>query len=208
MVREGLRKILIDTAPGIEVAGLAADGREALALVEERRPEVILMDIRMPVMNGIDATAAITAKYPATKVVALTTFDDDDYLVDAVRAGAVAYLLKDVPLEELLEAIRKAAAGQSVIPGKLARRLAERAHLAKGGAAPGDEAARQRIALSERETEILCLLAEGLENADIAARLNLSLGTVKNYVSRIYDKLEARDRTHAIIQARKHGLIE
>lgn len=206
LVREGLRKILCDMAPGIEVVGLAANGQEALDLVAVRQPDVMLMDIRMPVLDGIEATVAIAERFPGTKVIALTTFDDDEYLVDIMRAGAVAFLLKDIPLEELLAVIAKAADGQTIIPGNLARRLAERAYRARGGSGGSDS--QPRLVLSSRENEILILLAEGLENAEIALRLNLSLGTVKNYVSRIYDKLEARDRTHAILQARKFKLID
>lgn len=202
IVCEGLQKILaID--PQIDVVGLAYNGREALDLVAETLPDLVLMDLKMPEMNGIIATQRIRAAYPQVRVLVLTTYDDDEWLFDAIRAGASGYLLKDTPRADLLRAITGTVAGDSyvdpAITGKLLSSLAR---------SPALSQQPTQITLNERETEILRLLAQGLTNADIAARLYLSEGTVRNYTSGIFAKLGVSDRTQAAVAALRYGLVD
>ncbi|SDI46526.1 DNA-binding response regulator, NarL/FixJ family, contains REC and HTH domains [Actinokineospora alba] len=192
LIREGIASLL-GIQPGIAVVGVAADGEEAVRRVRELRPDLVLMDVRMPVMDGVEAARILAG---STKVLMLTTFDDEDYVVRALRAGAVGYLLKDVPAADLADAIRLANSGVTQLASSLAQRLA-----ATPQAAPP-------ATLTQRETEVLRLVATGATNREIAARLYLSEGTVKNHVSRILDRLALRDRTHAAIYARDHGLLQ
>jgi DNA-binding NarL/FixJ family response regulator len=199
LMRQGLRTIL-DLEEGFEVVGEAADGEEAVALALAVRPDVVLMDVRMPRADGVAATARLTAGLPSTRVIILTTFDHDEYVFEGLKAGARGYLLKDTPAAELLGAIRSVHAGGSVVQPSVATRLiTEFARGAPRG--PGYEP------LNERERGVLRLLAEGLSNREIAARLALAEGTVKNHVSVILDKLQAANRTHAARVAREQGLI-
>jgi DNA-binding NarL/FixJ family response regulator len=199
LFREALG-VLLGMSPDLAVVGEAADGQQALALVAELRPDVVLMDLRMPVLDGVAATRRIRAEYPATRVIALTTFGDDDDVFAALRAGAVGYLLKDVSSEVLFEAVRAAVRDESVLhPAVAAKVVARVAQLppAKPLVDP----------LSEREREVLRLLAQGNSNREIAAALFLAEGTVKNHVTNLLGKLGVRDRTQAALRARSLGLL-
>ena len=202
IVTEGMQMIL-RSAGGVEVVAMAQDGAQAVDLVALHHPDVVLMDLRMPIMNGIQATRQIRQQYPATKVLVLTTYDDDEWVFDAIRAGASGYLLKDAPREQIIAAIRGTAAGMTHIDPKVAGKLLH--YITQ----PGSVSTGSNIAtdLSEREREILSLLAGGLSNTEIAGRLFLSKGTVQNYVSNIFVKLDVTDRTQAAIIAIKHGLV-
>jgi NarL family two-component system response regulator LiaR len=201
VVCEGLRAIL-STAKGIDVVGTAYDGEQALRLVEELRPEVVLMDLKMPVMNGVQATRAIHNQFPGTRVLVLTTYDFDEWVLDAIRGGAAGYLLKDSPREKLIEAILGTAAGKTYVDPAVAGKLFNQ--ISHSRPAPDMELVK---GLSEREMEVLRLLARGMNNAEIAGRLYLSEGTVKNYVSAILDKLDVADRTQAALLALRAGLV-
>jgi NarL family two-component system response regulator LiaR len=202
VVREGLQAIL-STAPGIEVVGAARDGAEAIGLAAETHPDVVLMDLKMPGVNGIHATRAIRDHHPDVRVLVLTTYDADEWVFDAIRAGASGYLLKDTPREDLIKAIERAAAGDTPVDPAVAGRLF--AHVARGASPPDTTVFNE---LSDRELDVLRLLARGLCNADIAARLYLSEGTVRNYVSAILAKLDVADRTQAAVLALRHGLVD
>lgn len=204
LMREGLRTLL-ELEPDMLVTGEAADGQEALSLFASLQPDVVLMDIRMPVMDGVEATRRLRQDYPQARVIILTTFDDDAYVFDGLRAGALGYLLKDVSGEELAEAIRQVASGGALIEPSVARKvLAEFARLPQRLDASGPT---QSNPLSERELEILKLLAHGASNRQIAAQLFLAEGTVKNYISSILDKLQVDDRTQAALRARELGIL-
>jgi len=205
LMRDGLRTLL-ELEPDLKVVGEAENGEIALALYQEISPDVVLMDIRMPVMDGVEATRRLRSEHPDSKIIILTTFDDNEYVFEGLRAGALGYLLKDVSGPELAEAIRTVSAGGSMIEPSVARKVvAEFARLA----APTPKATETLIdPLSEREVEILKLVAEGLTNKEIAAKLYLAEGTVKNYVTSILQKIDARDRTQAAIRARELGLLE
>jgi len=195
IIREGLRLIL-ETAEGMELVGEASDGAEALRLAGETRPDVILMDLRMPGMDGLTAIQHLSVEHPQIAVVILTTYNEDDGMVRGLQAGARAYLLKDTDRQTLFNTIRAAARGETLLqPEVLARLLTQRA--APPSAAPE---------LSERELEVLSLLAQGLTNQEIAAKLFLSEGTVKNYVSAVFTKINVADRTQATIYALRNGL--
>ncbi|MBN1485162.1 MAG: response regulator transcription factor [Chloroflexia bacterium] len=202
IVCEGLRAIL-GAAPDIEIVGLAHDGAEALELVAQHRPDVVLMDLNMPGVNGIQATRQIGECYPGVRVLVLTTYDADEWVLDAVRSGAAGYLLKDTPRQDLLEAIRDTAAGRSPVDPAVAGKLM--AQVARVAPPPVSTIADQ---LTPRELDVLRLLGRGLSNADIARRLYLSEGTVRNYVSEILSKLGLSDRTQAAVLALRHGLVD
>jgi DNA-binding NarL/FixJ family response regulator len=198
LLRHGLRTIL-DLEPGLVVAGEAADGEETVHEAVRLRPDIVLMDIQMPKRSGVDATALITAACPATRVIVLTTFDYEEYVFDAVKSGAMGYLLKDVPAPELIDTIRRVHAGESFIQPSVASKLL--VEFGRRSGRPADEE------LTEREREVLRLLAAGNSNREIAARLYLAEGTVKNYVSNILGKLHASNRTQAVALARDQGLL-
>ncbi|MFF9814329.1 response regulator [Streptomyces sp. NPDC014006] len=204
MVRQGFT-VLLDTQPDIEVIGQAVDGRDAVAKVAELAPDVVLMDIRMPEMDGIEATRRIKAATPEVKVLVLTTFDLDEYVYDALRSGAAGFLLKDASADQLAEAVRVVAAGDALLaPGITRRLITEFARLNEAPRAP----LKERIAdLTERETEVLALIAQGLSNAEIAQRLVVAEQTVKTHVGRILVKLGLRDRTQAAVFAYESGLV-
>ncbi len=202
IVCEGLRAIL-STARDIEVVGAASDGAQAVEMVAEARPDVVLMDLKMPAMNGVQATRLIRERHPEVRVLVLTTYDADEWVFDAIRSGAAGYLLKDTPREKLIEAIRDTAEGKTPVDPTVAGKLfAQVAH----SAAPPDTSVADR--LNERERQVLGLLARGLTNAEIAGRLYLSEGTVRNYVSAILDKLGVADRTQAAVLALRYGLAD
>lgn len=203
LIRQGLR-VLLEIETDIRVVGQAGDGREALRQVEALRPQVVLMDVRMPEMDGLAATREISARFPEVGVIILTTFEDDETVFEGLRAGARGYLLKDVSSEEMAAAVRKVAAGEALIQPRLTRKvLAEFSRLA-GSPAPSKAA---EIPLTERELEVLQALARGLSNREIAAQLVITEGTVKNHVSNLIDKLGVRDRTQAVLKGQELGLI-
>ncbi|GGV70523.1 MULTISPECIES: response regulator [Streptomyces] len=204
MVREGFG-VLLDARPDIEVVGQAVDGLDAVAKVAELTPDVVLMDIRMPQLSGIEATRRITAGTPGTKVLVLTTFDLDEYVYEALRAGASGFLLKDASADRLAEAVRVVAAGDALLaPGVTRRLIAEFSRMDNRPRSP----LKKRVGeLTERETEVLALIAQGLSNAEIAERLVVAEQTVKSHVSRILTKLSLRDRTQAAVFAYECGLV-
>lgn len=199
-IRDGL-EMLLSLEKDMRVMGKAEDGQEAVDLVARHQPDLVLMDLKMPGMNGIEATRQIRTRYPAVKVLVLTTYDDDEWVFDAVRAGASGYLLKDTPREDLIKAVKETVAGKSfvdpAVAGKLLSRVAGR---------QVQPATLITDKLTQREVDVLRLLAGGLSNAEIAERLYLSEGTVRNYVSAIFAKLEVSDRTQAAVMAIRHGL--
>ena len=204
LFREALA-ILLEVRPEIEVVGEAANGAETLDRVVELRPDVVLMDLHMPVLDGIAATRRLRAEQPDTRVLALTTFDDDEDVFAALRAGAVGYLLKDVSGDRLVEALLAAARGESVLQPSVAARV-----VARVAALPDDGPRRPQplvVPLSDRELAVLRLLAEGGSNREIAAALFLAEGTVKNHVTNVLAKLGARDRTQAALRGRALGLV-
>ncbi len=201
LMREGLT-ILLALADDIDIVAQAGDGAEAIELAKTLRPDVILMDIQMPHVNGVEATKTIRSILPQTQIIILTTFDDDEYLMSGLRAGACGYLLKDMPSEQLADAIRSAAKGQSPIGPEMARKLVNL--VTQNPIVPSAPAASE---LSEREIEVLRLIADGLSNKEIAEKLFIAEGTAKNHVSNILSKLEARDRAQAVARAKELGLL-
>ncbi|GAA3477379.1 response regulator transcription factor [Streptomyces yanii] len=204
LVRAALEMVISET-PDVEVVGEAATGAEAVRLAEELDPDVVVMDIRMPGMDGIEATRLVTAGPGDARVVVLTTFDDDDYVYAALRAGASGFLVKDMALDDILAAIRVVAAGDALIAPSVTRRLiAEFAGRREPAPVP---AARQLGGITDREREILTLVGRGLSNTEIAAELVISVATVKTYVTRLLSKLDARDRVQLVILAYETGLV-
>ena len=204
LMRSALR-MMVESQPDLELAGEAADGHEALALVRTKRVDVILMDLRMPRLDGIQATAAITGEQPDTRVVALTTFDLDDYAFPAIRAGASGFLLKDARAEEIVAAIRTVHAGHAVVAPSTTRRLLE--HVATAPAPDSGRVAEIRATLTPRELDMLLELATGDSNAEIARRVHLSEATVKTHVGHVLAKLGLRDRVQAVVLAYETGLV-
>ncbi len=204
MVRSGFTTLL-NSEPDIEVIGEAVNGQEAVTRAIQLRPDVILMDVRMPVMDGLEATRQITALDGAPRVLVLTTFDLDDYVYQALRWGASGFLLKDASARELAEAVRVVAAGDALLSPSVTRRLI--AEFARMGA-PRGPSRKTLQDLTERETEVLALVARGLSNAEIAGRLVVAEQTVKTHVSRVLMKLGLRDRTQAVVLAYETGLVQ
>jgi len=202
VVCQGLKAIL-GTSENLLVTGIANHGEEALEQIKKDLPDVVLMDLKMPVMNGIHATRAIKDQFPQVKVLVLTTYDADAWLFDAIRNGADGYLLKDTSRESLIQAIEETAAGRTPVDTKVAGRLF--GQLSKQ-ALPGDTTLGKD--LTEREREILRFLSRGMTNAEIAQHMFLSEGTVRNYVSAILEKLEVDDRTQAAVLALRFGIVE
>jgi DNA-binding NarL/FixJ family response regulator len=200
VVREGLRTI-IDLVPDLETVGVVADGSAAMAALETTAVDVVLMDLHMPGMNGVQATREIRDRHPEVAVLVLTTYADETWVLDAIRAGATGYLLKDSPRDRLVDAIRGTAAGRSHLDPAVAGGL-----LTRVASQPDSDETNVGEALSPRELEVLSLLGRGLSNAAIAERLYLSEGTVRNYVSAILAKLDLEDRTQAAVLAVRHGL--
>jgi DNA-binding NarL/FixJ family response regulator len=200
LIRDSL-EMLLRLEHDIEVVGLAQDGDEAVKLVAKHRPDLVLMDLKMPGMNGIEATRRIRAHVPETRVLVLTTYDDDAWVFDAIRAGADGYLLKDTPRTEVIRAVRETVEGKSFVDPAVAGKLLH--HVADRQTQPASLITDK---LTDREMDVLRLLAQGLANADIAARLYLSEGTVRNHVSAILSKLNVADRTQAAVLAIRHGI--
>ncbi|WP_021598183.1 MULTISPECIES: response regulator [Actinomadura] len=200
----GSFRVLIDTAPGLRTVGEAGDGAEAVALAERERPDVVLMDVRMPEMDGIEATRRICADLPDVRVLILTTFDLDTYVYAALRAGASGFLLKDTPPADLLSAIRVVASGESLLAPTVTRRLIAEFVRRPGPVQPPPEGLD---ALTDREREVLILIARGLSNAELAEHLHLSPATVKTHIGHLLAKLQARDRAQLVITAYETGLI-
>jgi DNA-binding NarL/FixJ family response regulator len=204
MVRSGFTTLL-NSEPDIEVIGEAVNGQEAIARAAQLRPDVLLMDVRMPVLDGLQATREITAVPGAPRVLILTTFDLDDYVYQALRWGASGFLLKDASAQELADAVRIVAAGDALLAPGVTRRLI--AEFARMGAPRGPS--RDNLdGLTERECEVLALVARGLSNAEIAGRLVVAEQTIKTHVSRILMKLGLRDRTQAVVLAYETGLVQ
>ena len=203
ILRTGFR-MLLDSQPDLRVVGDAADGRAAIGMVAETMPDVVLMDVRMPVLDGVSATRAVTVAHPTVRVLILTTFDLDEYVVEALRAGASGFLLKDVPAPELLTAIRAVAAGDAVVAPAATRRLLDRFLLPGGPSIVPDP---RTETLTPREFEVFSLMGRGRTNTEIAQALFLSETTVKTHVARILAKLELRDRVQAVVRAYETGLI-
>ena len=200
VIRDGL-EMLLNLEKDFQVIGAAQDGAEALELAAQKQPDLILMDLKMPIMNGIEATRQIRAKFPHIKILVLTTYDDDEWVFDAIRAGASGYLLKDTSRQKIVEAIRGTMDGKSfvdpAIAGKLLNQVASR---------QTQPASILTDKLTERELDVLRLIAKGINNGEIAAQLHLSEGTVRNHVSAILEKLGVSDRTQAAVIAIQHGL--
>ena len=202
IARHGLQMILA-SAPDLEVVGQAQDGQEAVELTAQLAPDVVLMDLKMPRLNGVQATRRIRSQSPDVQVLVLTTYDADEWVFDAIRAGANGYILKDTPPDQLLSAIRDAAAGKTpvdpAVAGKLFKCVADK---------PVPQTDALVEPLSDRELEIVQLMAGGLTNAEIGAALFLSEGTIRNYISTILGKLGVKDRTQAVVTAIRYGLID
>jgi len=200
LVREGLVSLL-DQVPDLELVGSAASGNAALEVVAARRPDVVLMDVRMPGMNGVAATVEIRRRFPETRVIVLTTFDDDEYVFKALEAGASGYLLKNADPDYLARAIRAVHAGNSILDPAITQKVVYQAVQGGGsGTVPVER-------LTPKETRVLGLMADGLSNIEIASRLRVSEGTVKNHVSHILAKLSIRDRAHAVRLAVEWGML-
>jgi DNA-binding NarL/FixJ family response regulator len=205
LVREGLRAIL-GTAPQLEVVGVAADGASAVELARKLQPDLVLMDLNMPGMTGIQATRLIREELPHVKVLALTTYDADEWVFDAIRAGAAGYLLKDASREELITAIEGTVAGRTYVDPTVAGKVL--AQVAQTPGAPGARNPALAASLNTRERDILRLITRGMTNAEIAHTLFLSEGTVRNHLSAIFEKLGVTDRTQAAVIALRHGLVD
>ncbi len=200
VIRDGL-EMLLSLEKDFQIVGCAQDGQEALELAAQKSPDLALMDLKMPGMNGIEATREIRKKFPHIKILVLTTYDDDEWVFDAIRAGASGYLLKDTPRQKIVEAIRGTLAGKTFVDPSVAGKL-----LQQVAGQPSQPASLLAQKLTERELDVLRLLAKGMTNAEIAAALYLSEGTVRNHISAILEKLGVSDRTQAAVIAIQHGL--
>jgi DNA-binding NarL/FixJ family response regulator len=200
IVRDGL-ELLLKLEPDIDVVGIAEEGATAVEMVAKEVPDLVLMDLKMPIMNGVEATRQIRTKHPEVKVLVLTTYDEDEWVLDAIQAGASGYLLKDTTRDEVVKAIRGTVAGKTYVDPSVAGKV-----LRQASSHQTQPATLITSKLTAKEIEILRLLAKGLNNADIAGHLCLSEGTVRNHVSAIMAKLGVSDRTQAAIMAIQHGL--
>lgn len=201
LMRDGLQTI-ISLEKDMEVVGVASNGEKAVELVRDTRPDLVLMDVQMPVVDGIEATRRILADFPETKVIMLTTFDEEEYIIDSLNQGASGFLLKDLPGDKLIEAVRDAAAGHLMLPGSIASKLAARISFLTAGPLKPTHTGRLKkegISFTDREKHIIHLLLEGKTNKEIAKTLFMSEGTVKNYISIIYHKIGTNDRSKAIM---------
>ncbi|MFO0915116.1 MAG: response regulator transcription factor [Pirellulales bacterium] len=203
LFRDGLRKLL-SVQRGLEVVGEAADGAQAIEKIRELAPDIVLMDLRMKVMSGVEATRRLKAEFPECRVIVLTTFDDDDDVFAALRAGAIGYLLKDAPTDRLVEAIQLAHQGESVLQPSVAAKVV--AEFSRSPAKSSEQLVEIESLLSDREFVVLRHLVGGLSNKEIAKQMRISEGTVKNYMTSILDKLGVQDRTQAALKAQAAGL--
>ena len=199
ILADGIRSVL-SSCSEIEVVGIAADGFEALEMLEKYKPDVILMDIRMPNMNGVIATQEVKRRHPEVKVLILTTFDDSDYILNAINNGASGYLLKDTSSAALIDAIRNAYAGDTILPAKIARRIADAAKMVS---TDREIRLKRAFSLSDREVEIALMIYEGFTNKQIASALKLTDGTSRNYISAIYVKLGVSSRSDAVAKMKE-----
>ena len=199
ILAEGIKSVL-ETDAEIEVAGIAADGAAAIEKCRVYRPDVVLMDIRMPNMNGVVATQRIKAEFPETKVIVLTTFDDSDYILNAINHGASGYLLKDIGSSALIDAVKNACAGDTILPAKIAKRIAD---AAKDVSSNREIRLKRAFSLSERESEIALMMYEGFTNRQISSALKLSEGTARNYISAIYVKTGSDNRASFLAAVKK-----
>lgn len=199
VIRDGL-EMLLNLEKDMQVIGSASDGAEAIELAAQKGPDLILMDLKMPGTNGIEATREIRARFPEIKILVLTTYDDNEWVFDAIHAGASGYLLKDTPRQKIVEAIRGTMDGKSFLDPSVAGKLMNQ--VASNQTQPASVLAKR---LTERELDVLRLIAKGFNNSDIAAQLHLSEGTVRNHVSAILEKLNVSDRTQAAVIAIQHG---
>lgn len=207
LIRQGIQ-YLLETENDLRVIGHASNGKEAIRIAEELKPDVILMDIRMPEMDGVQATAEILKKNSGIGIIILTTFDDDEYIFEGLKAGARGYFLKDISSEEMAEAVRTVAAGGALIQPSITRKvLSEFSRLAANPVSGKSSQHKLEEPLTDREMDVLLVLAEGLSNKEISERLFITEGTVKNHVSNLIAKLNVRDRTQAIIKAQEFGLL-
>lgn len=201
LMREGLKTIL-DLEQDLTVVQLAENGRDALDKIAKSQPDVVLMDIRMPIMNGVECTGIIKQRYPEVKVLILTTFDDDEFIIDALKNGAVGYILKDLPSEKLIDAIRDVYLGNSIMQPEIAAKVISHITGSHGSLYKTSVVEHNsRIELTEREKEVLQLVGKGMTNMEIAKNLFISEGTVKNYISNLYSKLEVNDRSKLTLYA-------
>jgi DNA-binding NarL/FixJ family response regulator len=203
LMRDGLKTVL-DTEDDIKVAGTAGNGFEAVRMVDTLKPDVLLLDIRMPEMDGVECIKILSQKHPGLKVIMLTTFNDDEYIIQALAAGASGYLLKDIEVEKLVEAIHDAVNGKMIMPPVVAAKLAE--GLSKITLKQKGAEAAKALDLTEREREIAGMLAQGFTNRQISSALYISEGTVRNHISVIYDKIGINDRTKAVLFLKEHGI--
>ena len=194
ILADGIKSVL-SSCPDLEVVGIASDGFEALQLTESCSPDVVLMDIRMPNMNGVIATQEIKRRRPDVKVLILTTFDDSDYILNAINNGASGYLLKDTSSAALIDAIKNAYEGDTILPAKIAKRIADAARMVSSDR---EMKLKRAFGLSDREVEIAIMIYEGFTNKQIASALKLTDGTARNYISSIYEKMGASSRTDAV----------
>ena len=218
---DSLRVVIETWAPDLDVVGIAGDGREALSMVEEHKPDLVIMDVRMPDLDGVAAVKELRSRDPSIRVLMLTTFDDDEYVYQAIHHGAVGYLLKDMSAPELLGAIRAATTGSIQISPSVASKLVDRAHRSEDQQPPAPDSATaprslaaprtvatprgEELTLTRRDEEVLHLVAQGLDNHEIGAELHLAEQTVKNRISDLYDRLDVHDRLHLIRRARELG---
>ncbi len=207
---ESLKTVLMTRAKDIQIVGIANNGQEAIEMVGNLIPDIVLMDIRMPGINGVESTKKITEQFPYAKILVLTTFDDDEYVIDALKCGAFGYLMKDVPVEELIAAIHAVYEGGVMISPVVASKLINMAHKNGKNSNQSDNQNKYRLTneLTEREKDVLKLMAQGLENKEIAEKLFFAEQTIKNYVSNIYSKLEVHDRVQATLIAIEDGLVK
>lgn len=202
LMREGLKTIL-DLEAGIKVIELAENGQDAIEKISVNQPDIVLMDIRMPLMNGVECTAVIKDKYPHIKILILTTFDDDQYIIEGLRNGAEGYILKDLPSEKLISAIKDVYAGNSIMQPEIASKIISHITDRKLLNVDNKNSLTEELVdkLTERERDVLRLVAKGLNNKEIANELFISIGTVKNYISSIYEKIGVKERSKAIMYA-------
>lgn len=206
IVTEGLQ-VILESDPDLTVVAIGRDGAQAIELVAEHKPDIILMDLKMPGKNGIHATRYIKAHHPDTHVLVLTTYDADEWVFDAIRSGAAGYLLKNTPPADLIKAVKQTVSGATPVDPAVAGKLFKRINHAENNLASATANAEIEK-LSEREQEVLQLMAQGLSNKEIAARLFLSEGTIRNYVSSVFSKLDVSDRTQATLIAVRYGLVD